>query len=330
MPNGLIDTQMDLTNDVTTGNGLVTDPNATGYNADTTRVRRGTDTAAGQLDSLLADDSTYLQRARAGATQTANSRGLLNSSMAAGAGEAAAIDAALPIAAHDADTFSTTRLTNQAATNTARGFNANATNTAALASADASNALGRIAASGDQNVRAIHAQGGETRETQAQGGDIQARIETLRGQIQTGLIGEQGSQTRMTDAQQAEAAKELATLQGRVESRHIRQTMNANLALSAADREKQLAVQGLRGDQATTLAGIEANYKNLIQANASAGSYYQTFTNNMMAVMADPNLSAEQKQAGVDKLTQLLQGNLAMVGAIANIDLSGTLDFTTP
>ena len=46
-------------------------------------------TVAGQMRGLLAENSPYLQVARAGALQTAASRGLLNSSMAAGAGEEA-------------------------------------------------------------------------------------------------------------------------------------------------------------------------------------------------------------------------------------------------
>jgi hypothetical protein len=62
----------------------------------------GDETVAKQLDNLLAKNSPYLQRAKSGALQTANARGLLNSSIAASSGEAAAIDAALPIAQQDA------------------------------------------------------------------------------------------------------------------------------------------------------------------------------------------------------------------------------------
>lgn len=57
---------------------------------------------AKQLQALLASDSPYVQRARTRAMEYANSRGGLNSSIAAGAGEGAAIDAAMPIAQADA------------------------------------------------------------------------------------------------------------------------------------------------------------------------------------------------------------------------------------
>jgi len=57
-----------------------------------------------QLSKLLQQDNPYMQRAVARANEYSNSRCLLNSSIAAGAGTAAAIDSALPIAQQDAQT----------------------------------------------------------------------------------------------------------------------------------------------------------------------------------------------------------------------------------
>src|SRR3990167_2025622 len=127
---GLIDTRLDLTrNNPLTG---TTDANAFSYDPERSQVNALTDTVSGQLDTILGSDSPYITRARSGASQYANSRGLINSSIAAGAGEAAAIDAALPIASQDANTYSNTRLTNQAAGNTALQFGAGSASTAAL------------------------------------------------------------------------------------------------------------------------------------------------------------------------------------------------------
>ena len=72
---------------------------------------------SGQLGKLLSKDSDYMTRARTRAAQASNDRGLLNSSLAASAGESAAIDAALPIAQDDARTFGTAQRDNTAATN---------------------------------------------------------------------------------------------------------------------------------------------------------------------------------------------------------------------
>lgn len=71
------------------------------------------DTVAGQLTGLLSKDSNYMAAARTGARQTSEQRGLLNSSIAATAGEAAAIKYALPIAKQDAATAAASNLSGQ-------------------------------------------------------------------------------------------------------------------------------------------------------------------------------------------------------------------------
>lgn len=55
-----------------------------------------------RLNGLLASDSSYITSARAAGEQAAGRRGLLNTSIAAGSGEAAAIGAAAPLASQDA------------------------------------------------------------------------------------------------------------------------------------------------------------------------------------------------------------------------------------
>ena len=88
-----------------------------------------------RLNGLLDANNPLIQQARARAAQTANSRGLLNSALAAGMGEEAAISQALPIATTDAGTFFKQSLTNQDAQNNANIAGANAANNAAIASA---------------------------------------------------------------------------------------------------------------------------------------------------------------------------------------------------
>lgn len=60
------------------------------------------ETVSGQLTNLLNQDNPYITSARNRGMETANSRGLINSSIAAGTAERAAIDAALPVAQQDA------------------------------------------------------------------------------------------------------------------------------------------------------------------------------------------------------------------------------------
>lgn len=70
-----------------------------------------------QLVGLLDSNSDYIQQARNQSAQQANSRGLLNSSIAAGAGQGAAIGSAMPIANQDAQTYGAVGAANAAAEN---------------------------------------------------------------------------------------------------------------------------------------------------------------------------------------------------------------------
>ena len=73
------------------------------------------DLTSDQLTSLLNSNSPYIQQARNQAAQQANSRGALNSSIAAGNAQASAIQAGLPIAQADAQAalgLQTTNLNN--------------------------------------------------------------------------------------------------------------------------------------------------------------------------------------------------------------------------
>ena len=80
------------------------------------------ETVQGQLQGLLSDGNPYVERARHMGRESAAARGLLNSSISAQAAEAAAIDAALPIASQDASTFFNQSMNNQNAINRFRAM----------------------------------------------------------------------------------------------------------------------------------------------------------------------------------------------------------------
>lgn len=132
------------TTSYTANNALSRDMTATGsaasdMTADTRTVDKPTETVQGQLGSFLSSGSPILERARAGAMQQANSRGLINSTMAAQAGEAAALDAAVPIAQADANIYNQASGQNQAFRNQAASQNAQLGTQVDLANAEAAN-----------------------------------------------------------------------------------------------------------------------------------------------------------------------------------------------
>ena len=102
---------------------------ATGYSAHTQNVSKD-GLVENRLTGLLSQNNDYMKRAKTSGMQYAAGRGLLNSSMAAGASHGAAIDAALPIATTDAGAINTQSLANQTHTNESRRFGADATNRA--------------------------------------------------------------------------------------------------------------------------------------------------------------------------------------------------------
>ena len=135
---------------------------------------RPQDTVESRVAGLLSDDGKLLQLARSNARLRAGGRGLLNSSIAVGEGERAAIETALPIASQDAAQSGQFQLQNQQADIRAKEFGANAVNQAE-----------GVHFAGQQNLREIGATGTEQRRTQSEG-----------YQQDLGRIGATGAQTR--------------------------------------------------------------------------------------------------------------------------------------
>jgi DNA-directed RNA polymerase subunit M/transcription elongation factor TFIIS len=94
-------------------------------------------TVGGQMAGLLEQNSPYMQAAKTQALQMGNQRGLLNSSMTAGAGTLAAIQSSLPIAQQDAQTFAQAGQWNAVNKTNMSQFNAGQNQTMTLANLDA-------------------------------------------------------------------------------------------------------------------------------------------------------------------------------------------------
>ena len=102
------------------------------------------DDVASRVNALTSQDSPLIQQARSSGMATANRRGLINSSIAAGAGEAAALGAAVPIASQDASQTHNKNLEymgeqNQRQLTAAQLASNERTNAASIASADRAN-----------------------------------------------------------------------------------------------------------------------------------------------------------------------------------------------
>ena len=102
------------------------------------------DSVVTRLNGLLDSNSSYIQTARAAGTRTASRRGLLNSSIAAGAAESAAIAAGAPLASQDAQqTFQRNQAVLEGGINLSNTTTVNNQQNAAAAAAQAADFTGR-------------------------------------------------------------------------------------------------------------------------------------------------------------------------------------------
>lgn len=136
-----------------------------GYSADTMNAFMGEVTPEALVEKrmlgLLDQNNDYMRNANTKGLQYANQRGLINSSIAAGAARQAALEAALPIAQQDANSFFQQGRANQDAENAARTANMNAINearrtTAQFADNAASDNLAALMQARSDNANAVN------------------------------------------------------------------------------------------------------------------------------------------------------------------------------
>lgn len=221
------------------------------------------ETVRSQLQQIIADDSPLMQQARARAMQASNARGLLNSSMAATAGESALYDAAMPIATQDASTYAR-----------AGEFNAGQANTFARDN----NQFVRDAYMADFNVSANEWAAQQQFDREYKMLDRQQQLQLERDAIQNGYQSARdqfAAQTQMSIAQ-LEAASRAASIQPDTSMARLQMQMDAD------DRKTAQNIQ-------------QDNYKTL---NAARSSY-----NEQVAAISTKDLSQEVKDATIRNLT---------------------------
>jgi len=195
-----------------------------------TRAVDDNELLSNQISKVVGQDSPLLQRAQSKALDVANGRGLLNSSMAAGAATAAVLDAATPIAQGNATAI--------------------------------------------QNVN----------------------NQNLANQQQT-------------------------------------ETFNAgqkqNAAIVNASESNKILAQMMDQQNRMQLADVEAQYKTLMQSQASASTIYQQSVKNISEILMNPDLTPEARSAAVANQNKLLKSGMQIIGAMGALNLDDLLTFPT-
>lgn len=287
--------------------------NVAQYTPETRSVDAKTQTAAGQVESMLANDNPLLQRARTIAKQGMNQRGLVNSSMAQGAGAAAMIDRVTPLAQQDANTYNAVASENMAAKNTAAQANVGEQNRFGLQV-------------GQQQFEAKQADVGRkftTSEREASQG-FQAEESQLSRAQQAWI---QENQQKFTSAQaELDRAQQTAMTDKSIKAQSDLQTAQQNFTKAQADLDRaqqtniQNDQQAFQSEEARLTRVFQENQAKLDRTQQSdlaalqikaqqaqipsnfAASVSNTTMTGVNAIMADGNLNADQKKTAINNV----------------------------
>jgi hypothetical protein len=275
-----------------------TTKNATsqGYTAQTGVLSQGA-MADAELNRISAQDSPSMQLAKQKGLETAASRGLLNSSIAAGAAQAETVKAATPLALQNASLNATNEMTDKSATNRASEFGAGAANTADLQNAQLGTAT-EISNATESNKLAGQNAGLLTQAS------LQNASEANRASSTNAQLGTQTNQFNATQKQNT------ANLNAAAENEMRTNVLNQNA---------QFNRQFLQGEQSMDLATIQAKYTDLLAKNAAANSLYQSFFNNISQTMQG-NFAPDRVAEIIKAQQQFLQHGLDLMGAIDAMD----------
>lgn len=262
-------------------------------------------TVAGQIQNLTDPNSPLIQQARSRATQQANARGLINSSMALTGADSAAYDAAMPIAQADA-----------AQASKVAGYNVGTSNEFKVRDADTETQVG-LANMGAKNQTSQFNVGQTnqalTQERQ-QGFDL-AKMSAQQQNDIAQLAAKQGYNLETISATQAADLQKLAV---QIEAQDRQ-------AEAKFGYDKQLVT--IQKESNREIAAMEAQYKNLTQASASAASIINSVSTNVAKIMENTSLDAAAKQKAIDIYNANANKALQMMGAISgDVDLVTFLD----
>ena len=322
-PSGLVASRMTSNGTATVDPATVAQAKAGTAQASTWNVS-GNQTVQGQLDGILAKNSPLLQRAQALSDQKMNDRGLLNSSLAVGAGQTAVLDAATPIATADANTYAAAGKSNAELGTQTSIANANNTTSTNQFNANQSNSAGQFNAGevnkttlADKNIAAQQAlQTGQQTFTAGQSALDRAQQTAL----QTSQQNYTAAQAALDRAQQvALQDKSLAAQQALQAAQQTFQGAQAEL-----DRAQQSNLQtGQQGFLAGQSALDRAQQQSLADKQIAAQAALQAANNGFQKELAAYQASIQQAMqasdlASKDKLAQLdasVKTNLANIEA---------------
>jgi len=181
--------------------------------------------------------------------------------------------------------------------------------------------------------------------------NISKQLITAEGQVKSDLLGQQADLDRLSAAQNFTYAKELQSQLGQINSDLAELNQRGDLANIEAQGQvsrdlttlkAQLDTQlqelvgaqalerlGLESQSAMDLARLQGDYKILMQSSQSASTLFSNTQIALANVLANPDLSGENKQIATKNLLGALANGLAVIGSFGEMDLTSLLNFNT-
>lgn len=231
--------------------------------------------AASQVDAITAANSPYIQQAQQQGYLSAAARGLGNSSLASGASEAAAVQAAAPLAEENAQLAGSANLQNSQLTTQANEFNASQENANQQLEAQLATQTSQFNASNQTQVGETNAQAVNAINAQTQSLTAQLNQQFVSGSQAQTLASIQGKWNSFIQANSSAAALMQTTMSSigaemnnsQLAPQHVAEAITAQLELLNNAFTVMNAVEG--GGGAPTTAINPGNV-----AGAGSGSFF--------------------------------------------------------
>lgn len=256
------------------------------------------ESVADRVTSLTSKDNAYMQQARSQAARAANGRGLINSSIAAGAGEDAAIKSALPIATHEASLAGQRNVAEA-------GFR----NQQTMQQVDNEAQMGRLQYNTEANAA-------------AQQRDIDAARTNLHSQLTAQAELQRASAAAEKDrlGMQLTAAEKNALVEQQAQMARLQEELGSRERLGLLDAETR------QGISQAELAATERE-----RTLAAAAQAWNSYSNAYAAIMQNPEIPAATRAQALESLQRHYDSNLALIEQIQGVDLQwGTSATPTP